>query len=201
MDLEKWDAENVWARWMASGGMSFLWNDEAKLWVINNKIKGLTMVIRQANERDISILLDILRKSFAGVAERFNLTLENCPKNLAFCTEQRIKDDFARGLKYCILEESGQPCGCVALEKANSDVCYIERLAVLPEHRGKGLGKTLVNHIFDMAIEMEMQRVEIGIISEDTELRDWYKKFGFVQKNTKRFDHLPFIVAFMFVEL
>jgi hypothetical protein len=43
--------------------------------------------------------------------------------------------------------------------------------------------------------------VEIGIISEDIELKDWYGKFGFVQKSTRKFDHLPFIVAFMFVEL
>ena len=159
------------------------------------------MAIRGACKADISILLGILRKSFAGVAERCNLTVENCPKNLAFCTEQRLEDDFARGLKYYILEKGGQSCGCVALEKANSVVCYLERLAVLPEYRRKGFGKTLVNHIFDMAIEMEMQRVEIGIISEDTELKDWYKKLGFIQKNTKKFDHLPFIVAFMFVKL
>lgn len=186
---------------MASGEMSFSWNGEATLRVTNDKLEGLAMVIKNASKADISILLDILRKSFAGVAERFNLTVENCPKNLAFCTEQRIKDDFARGLKYYILEESGQSCGCVALEKANSEVCYLERLAVLPEYRRKGFGKTLVNHIFDMAIEMETQGVEIGIISEDTELIDWYKKFGFIQKNTKKFNHLPFIVAFMFVEL
>ena len=159
------------------------------------------MVIRQASEKDISILLDILRKSFVGVAQRFNLTLENCPKNLAFCTEQRIKDDFARGLKYYILQESRQSCGCIALEKANSAVCYLERLAVLPECRRKGFGKALVNHIFDMAMEMQMQRIEIGIISEDIELKDWYGKFGFVHKSTRKFDHLPFIVAFMFVDL
>jgi N-acetylglutamate synthase-like GNAT family acetyltransferase len=159
------------------------------------------MVLRQANLADVSILLNILRTSFAGVAERFNLTTENCPKNLAFCTEQRIEDDFERGLKYYVLEEVRQTCGCVALEKAGADVCYLERLAVLPEHRRKGFGKALVNHIFDMAIEMGMQRVEIGIISEDAELKDWYRKFGFVQKDTKKFDHLPFIVAFMFAEL
>jgi len=159
------------------------------------------VAIREASRTDISILLDILRKSFADVAERFNLTVENCPKTLAFCTEQRIKDDFARGLKYYVLEEDAQPCGCIALERAGSGVCYLERLAVLPEYRGRGFGKALVNQIFDKAKEMRMRRIEIGIISEDSELKDWYRKFGFVGKNTKKFDHLPFIVAFMFVEL
>lgn len=159
------------------------------------------MVIKKASIADIPVLLGILRKSFADVAEKFNLTVENCPKNLAFCTEQRIKDDFDRGLNYYILEDDSQPRGCVALEKASSDVCYLERLAVLPEHRRKGFGRALVNHISDEAKKTGIRRVEIGIISEDTDLKDWYKKFGFVQKNTKRFDHLPFIVAFMFVEL
>ncbi len=159
------------------------------------------MITKEASKADIFILLDILHKSFAGVAERFNLTVDNCPKNLAFCTDQRIEDDFARGTEFYLLEDEGQTCGCVALEKATSEVCYLERLAVLPEYRRKGFGKALVNHIFDRAIEVQMRRVEIGIISEDAELKDWYSKFGFVQKNTKKFDHLPFIVAFMFVEL
>jgi N-acetylglutamate synthase-like GNAT family acetyltransferase len=186
---------------MASGGMSYLWNGEAKLWEFKDKFRAFIMVIRQANLADVSILLNLLRTSFAGVAERFNLTAENCPKNLAFCTEQRIEDDFERGLKYYILEEAGQPCGCVALEKAGSDVCYLGRLAVLPECRRQGFGKTLVDHVFDGARKIGATRVEIGIISEQIELTKWYAKLGFVQKSTKKFDYLPFVVAFMSAEL
>ena len=159
------------------------------------------MVIRQANKKDLSILLSILRQSFADVAERFNLTPKNCPKNLAFCTETRIKDDFSRGLDYFILEENKRPCGCVALEKVNSDICYLERLAVIPEQRQKGFGKALVDYVFSTARKMKVAKIEIGIISEHTELKDWYKKFGFIQKNTRTFGHLPFKVAFMSVEL
>ena len=159
------------------------------------------MIIRDANEADVSILVSLLRKSFCDVAERFELTVENCPKNLAFCTDQRIKGDIDRGLSYYILEQDECPCGCVALEKASSDVCYLERLAVLPEHRGKGYGKILVEHLFDKAAQNGSQRVEIGIIAEDTKLRNWYGKFGFVLKSTKTFDHLPFVVAFMAAEI
>lgn len=159
------------------------------------------MVIRQASLADLSLLVNLLRRSFMDVAKRFNLTVENCPKNLAFCTEQRVKDDFDRGLEYYILENNGQPLGCVALEKASPEVCYLERLAVLPEQRREGFGKMLVDHVFDKARKMGMQRVEIGIISEDKELKDWYEKFGFIEKGTKEFEHLPFIVGFMSKEL
>jgi len=159
------------------------------------------MNIREANEADVGTLVTLLRESFRDVAERFELTVENCPKNLAFCTDQRIRADIERGLSYYILEQDGEPCGCVALEKASSDVCYLERLAVLPEHRRKGYGKMLVEHIFDEAAGNGSQRVEIGIIAEDTKLRNWYGKFGFVPKSTKTFDHLPFVVAFMSAEI
>lgn len=155
------------------------------------------MTIREANEEDVGTLVALLRESFRDVAERFELTVENCPKNLAFCTDQRVRDDIERGLSYYILEQDGNACGCVALEKASPDVCYLERLAVLPGHRGRGYGKMLVEHIFHEAAGLGSQRVEIGIIAEDTRLGSWYGKFGFVLKNTKTFDHLPFVVAFM----
>ncbi len=159
------------------------------------------MIIRQANEADIDTLVTLLRSSFSDVAERFDLTIENCPKNLAFCTKERIKGDLAGGLRYYILEKDSRPYGCVAIEKAGPDVCYLERLAVLPQHRRKGYGKKLVNYVFDKAGKNGAKQVQIGIISEDTKLKNWYKQFGFVQKGTKKFDHLPFIVAFMSAEI
>jgi len=100
-------------------------------------------------------------------------------------------------LKYYILKENGRACGCVALEKAGPDVCYLGRLAVLPEHRNKGFGQALVIHVFEQAKKMRIRRVEIGLISKHRKLKKWYKKLGFAQKRTKKFDHLPFIVAFM----
>ncbi len=156
-----------------------------------------TMTIREANQADVRTLVSLLRESFRDMAERFELTVENCPKNLAFCTDQRVINDMERGLDYYILESRGEPVGCVALEKASPDVCYLERLAVLPEHRRKGGGGMLVEHIFDKAAANGSKRVEIGIIAEDTKLRNWYGKFGFVLKGTRTFDHLPFVVAFM----
>jgi N-acetylglutamate synthase-like GNAT family acetyltransferase len=160
-----------------------------------------TMQIREANETDFDVLVTLLRDSFRDVAQRFGLTVENCPKSPAFYTKQRIKEDFERGVKYYILEENGKAFGCVAFEKAGPDFCYLERLAVLPEHRRNGCGKALVNHVFNQARKMGLQRIEIGMIAKDAKLKNWYRKFGFIVKGTKRFDHLPFEVAFMYADV
>jgi N-acetylglutamate synthase-like GNAT family acetyltransferase len=155
------------------------------------------MVIRDANEVDKEILVTLVRNSFRDVAEKFALTGENCPKFPAFNAKERVESDFQKGLKYYILEDDGRPCGCVALEKAGPDLCYLGRLAVLPQYRNRGFGRALVNHLFEKAEKTGIRRIEIGIISKHRKLKNWYKKSGFIQKSTKKFDHLPFMVAFM----
>jgi len=159
------------------------------------------MMIRPANADDIQTVVDVLRRACATVAERFGLTPENCPKNPAFYTEDRVQADLERGVRYYFLEEDTEVCGCVALEKAKPEVCYLERLAVLPESRSQGFGTALMHHALAEAAKIGATRVEIGIISEDTRLKDWYGRFGFVQTGTRAFDHLPFVVAFMAKEL
>jgi N-acetylglutamate synthase-like GNAT family acetyltransferase len=159
------------------------------------------MIIRDAKKTEKEVLIALIRDSFRDVAEKFALTAESCPKFPAFNAKERVEGDFEKGLMYYILEENGRTCGCVALEKAGPDLCYLGRLAVLPEHRNKGYGQALVNHLFEQARKFGIRRVEIGIISKHRKLKNWYRKFGFIEKGTKKFDHLPFNVAFMYREL
>ena len=159
------------------------------------------MIIRDVKKADKDVLVALLLDSFRDVGEKFALTVENCPNFAGFNAKERVEADFEKGLRYYILEEEGKACGCVALEKAGPDLCYLGRLAVLPEHRNNGFGQALVKHLFEQARKMGIRRVEIGLISKHRKLKKWYKKFGFVQKSTKKFDHLPFIVAFMYKEL
>jgi len=149
----------------------------------------------------MQMVVSVLRRACATVAQRFALTEENCPKSPAFYTEDRARADFERGVQYYFLEERGEVCGCVALEKARPGIGYLERLAVLPEHRSKGFGSALVRHVLAQARSMGLERVGIGIIAEDESLREWYGRFGFVLTGTRKFDHLPFVVAFMEKEL
>lgn len=153
--------------------------------------------IREADSDDVSLISGLVSECFRDVAERFGLTLENCPKHPSHCTDEWIENDFARGVTFYILESDVMALGCVAIEKANSDICYLERLGVLPEARRNGHGKALVDHIISQAKRIEAKQISIGIIADDVELKRWYLKMGFVEGETKEFDHLPFLVLFM----
>jgi len=153
--------------------------------------------IRVCTEKDAGVLAETTRKSFQDVADRFGLTPENAPSHPSNCTVDWIRKDIEDGVIYFAIQNKNHVAGCVALEKANSQVCYLERLAVLPNQRRRGFGKALVEHALSEAKLLGVNYVSIGIIAEQTELKNWYKKLGFVEGESKEFPHLPFRVTFM----
>ena len=157
--------------------------------------------IRRATEGDIVLIADLIRRSFKDVAIQFNITPENCPTHPSNCTDDWIKNALKKGVEYFILLDDTEPIGCVALERANRDVYYIERLAVLPEYRDRGFGHALIDYCCDQARSHMAKRVETGIIADHLELVAWYQRLGFRLKQRARFNHSPFPVAFMFQEL
>jgi N-acetylglutamate synthase-like GNAT family acetyltransferase len=167
----------------------------------DTKDEHMGFVIRNTTNDDIELLTTLIRTSFRDIAERFNLTPENCPTHPSNCTTEWVKSALKKGIKYYILETKNNPCGCVALECARPDVCYLERLSVLPKFRRMGFGKALVNHVINEAKKLGACHIEIGIISDQIELREWYKKIGFSLKNETKFEHLPFKVTFMSKDL
>lgn len=157
--------------------------------------------IRQARSVDVSLLTGLIRQSYRDVADRFKLTPANCPKHPSNCTDEWIKNDFRRGIRYYILEHRDLAAGCVAIEKAAPGLCYLERLAVLPQARKQGLGSRLVEHAFRKASEFGSKNIRIGIIAAQTKLKQWYQKKGFIEEETRKFSHLPFLVCFMTYQL
>ncbi len=153
--------------------------------------------IREAISEDAPLLVRLIRDSFKDVAQRFCLTPENCPKHPSNYTNEWVEADFDRGVDYCIMEIGTQPVGCVALEMIGDDLCYLERLAVLPQFRRMGYGRQLADHVMDMAKAHGAKHMSIGIISAQAELKQWYEKIGFLEGDTKIFQHLPFHVTFM----
>ncbi len=158
-------------------------------------------MIREATIEDLEALASIISRSFLDVAKRFSLTQDNCPKHPSNCTTSWIESDMARGVQYFILSQNENPIGCVGLERPSIDVCYLERLSVLPERRGKHFGIRLVQHALNHAASKGARRISVGIIAEQTELKQWYKTFGFTEVGIKRFAHLPFKVCFMELNL
>ena len=157
----------------------------------------MKMIIRNGEKSDIHDVAAVIRQSFASVAQRFNLTPENCPKHPSNCTDEWVERDMERGVTYFLMASGSEVVGCMALERANGQTCYLERLAVIPEKQNHGLGTMLFKHFLKEAAALGCDKIGIGIIAKQKELKGWYRKIGFVDVGTKTFAHLPFDVAFM----
>ena len=73
----------------------------------------------------------------------------------------------------------------------------MERLAVLPSYRHRGIGRALMDFAFEAVKKHGGKKVSIGIINENRVLKNWYMEYGFVETGTRVFRHLPFEVCFM----
>lgn len=137
----------------------------------------------------------LLRESHRDVAEQFGLTGENCPSHVAFLTEERLLDQLDREDAHSFgIREGDRWVGFVALAPYR-DAYEITRLSVLPGYRHKGYGRALMDRACEKAKEIGLESVGLGMIDENTVLKNWYIQQGFIQEEPFRLPHLPFTVC------
>jgi len=159
------------------------------------------MKIVPATTEDAALIAAIIRESHQDVAQKFNLTQENNPKHPSFCTQEWVVADFQRGEAYFLYQMDDTHAGCVAFEQPDPETAYLNRLSVRPPYRQRGIGAKLVRHIIGYARSKQVQIISIGIIAGHDVLKTWYANLGFVEKETRHFEHLPFDVTYMHYEL
>ena len=161
------------------------------------------MRVIRVNESDeaLDTSVEVIRQSFRTVAEELNLTPENAPTHPSFVTLDQLEELRKKGLVFYGYFLDNSQVGFVAMEKADDSLYYLEKLAVLPEYRHNGYGRELVRFVLDTAAAEGARKMSIGIIYEQTVLKDWYKDIGFKETGTRKFEHLPFTVGFMEIDL
>lgn len=92
------------------------------------------------------------------------------------------------GLFEVVENDDGRIVGSVGLYKLSSEVCELRKMYLLPETRGHGLGKKLLERSIAGAKELGFKRIELETASPLVEAIALYKRYGF--QVIKR-DHLP----------
>lgn len=157
--------------------------------------------IREAGRQDATLLLGLMRESFETLYRQVGLTPENWPRHVALVGPEWVLEQMDAGNRFFVLEDGGAACGCVALRPADAAAVELRRLAVLPAHRGKGYGRTLVAHVLAEARRMGAQRVTLGMWAADVALRQWYERLGFAVTETTTYPDLPVPVTHMAMDL
>ena len=159
------------------------------------------MIIQVENKEQLNNCLDIIRSSFITVSKEFGITKNNCPSHTAFMTIDKLEKQFDDGRPMFLSYQDDIPVGYFSLAICNDGEWELNNLAVLPEYRHLGIGKAMVNYAVKMVENYGGNKISIGIIEENTKLKDWYLKLGFNHISTRKFEHLPFTVGFMELNL
>lgn len=159
------------------------------------------MIIRVESKEQLDICLDIIHKSFQTVADELNLTEDNCPNHTAFMPIEKLISQFDNDTPMFLYKHNECFVGYFSLS-VNDDSVELNNLSVLPEYRHLGIGKELVDYAITYSKNtIGASKISIGIVEENSVLKEWYEKLGFVHIGTKKFEHLPFTVGFMETEV
>lgn len=155
------------------------------------------MIIQVDDKSHLNNCLEIIRNSFITVSKEFGLTENNCPSHTAFITIDKLEKQFNEGRPMFLFYQEDVPVGYFSLAKCSDEVWELNNLAVLPEYRHLGIGKAMVDYAVETVENYGGNKISIGIIEENTTLKNWYLKLGFNHISTRKFEHLPFTVGFM----
>lgn len=157
------------------------------------------MIKRVTLSDDFDLYTRLLNQAFATVAEEFGLTRENAPTNNAFITAEILKSQLTDKREFYYFSEIGDVNGFIAIEKSSrsEDVFYIEKLAVAPLLRHKGIGRKLMDFATERIKQSGGRKISIGLIDSNQTLKKWYQLQGFKEIEIKTYDHLPFDVCLM----
>ena len=155
-------------------------------------------MIRPLGASDFPRAVGLIRASFATVAEEFGLTEQNCPRYTAFATtEERLEYQSRQGWQQYGLYEGEQLVGYAALSREAGCAYELHNLAVLPACRHRGYGKQLLDYCKEKVKEAGGAKITIGIIEENTALKNWYAENGFVHTGAQRLEQFPFTAGYM----
>ncbi|MBD2704742.1 GNAT family N-acetyltransferase [Spirosoma sp. BT702] len=101
-----------------------------------------------------------------------------------FVEEQHVSareeyDEFEESSRHFLARADGKPCGTARWRRTSGGV-KLERFAVLPDCRGKGVGKALVRAVLDDVFSQQPEPIERIYLHAQVSAMPLYSGFGFV---------------------
>lgn len=109
----------------------------------------------------------------------FDLCFQGFEKELAELPGKYAPPD---GVLWLAVDEDERIAGCIALRKLEDGVCEMKRLFVRDDFRGRGVGKLLVQSLFDQARRIGYAKMRLDTHPEKMgKAVEMYRANGFVE--------------------
>jgi GNAT superfamily N-acetyltransferase len=136
----------------------------------------VTLLIRAAEAADVPIIAELIR----GLARFEKLEDE------VTMTEERLAESLFGQHRYAetlLAEDAGTPVGFALFFHNFSTFLglpgvYLEDLFVVPDHRGRGIGRALLRQLARVAVERGCGRLEWSVLDWNRDAIGFYERLG-----------------------
>jgi len=136
----------------------------------------MSVVIRPAERADVPVIAELILglAHFEKLEDQVTMTEDQLAENLFG------KHRYAETL---LAEDGGAPVGFALFFHNFSTFLgqpgiYLEDLFVVPEHRGKGVGRALLKELARLAVERRCGRLEWAVLDWNREAIGFYERLG-----------------------
>lgn len=142
-------------------------------------------MIVKATLADVPSLNKLVNSAYRGDISRQGWTTEADLLDGTRTDENAISEFFAEpGSTILKCVEGDRIIGCVRLLRHGQQL-YLGMFAVDPTLQNKGVGKKILIAAEGEARRQNCQSIDMTVISERTELINWYKRNGYVERGEK----------------
>lgn len=142
--------------------------------------------ILEASKLEVQSLFKLVNSAYRGETSRKGWTTEaDLLDGIRIDEEELLRLIEKEESKLFIYIEKNQILGCINLEQKENEL-YLGMLTVTPELQGKGIGKKLLQYAENYGRTNKFDRIEMTVITQRTELIDWYIRHGYNKTGEKR---------------
>ena len=130
------------------------------------------LILREATIDDAPAITAVLMAAF----EEYRGRLEP-PSGAHGETVEKVREKMWAA-RVVLAQAGDQVIGCVFYELSSRRI-YLSRLAVLPAHRRRGVGRALVEYVEGCALALNVPCVRLGVRVALAENRAYYERMGY----------------------
>ena len=142
---------------------------------------------RVANLQDVPAIVELVDSAYRGEPSRQGWTTEADLIDGQRTDSVEVSAIIARENNFIMLFEEHQQLLASMHLARKSDYAYLGMFAVSPQLQGRGIGKAMLERAEYCAFnEWQCEWLEMSVISQRTDLINWYQKQGYDVSGKKR---------------
>ncbi len=147
------------------------------------------ITFRKSKEADLEIIREIAYKTWP---DTYNEMVGEAQVNYMLdkmYNKGVLLEQLMAGCIFLIAENESKPIGFMSFDNINPEkaIYKLHKLYLLPEAHGKGLGKIMMNEVYNHVIKLGGKTLQLNVNKKNKAL-DFYEKLGFIKKEAVTID-------------